>query len=264
MILAYLDYRRYKGRTGRYARHSPNSVMGRAFLGGLPDEVVSRLSPGDLIFSSHYDSLVSWAVMYFTSSEVSHTATYLGAGRIVHATLSGIIEEPISTLYGEATRVLPCRIPMEPEQQTQLAAHLSRIVGHPYGWRAVRIKLLRILSGRDVPYFRWKFVVDAAATLAVMDLPFLMWLGHPVLIWFLAVYSVLVLVNRVRWYTDPFPANEDYMKPSDLLRIFSLEGQPFVDGNALNEQRRQQGLPELTPFTSVYCPEGAERTEAGD
>ena len=246
MILAYLDYRRYKRRSGRYARHAIESMMGRAFLGRLPDEVVALLRPGDLIFTSPYDSLISWSIMYFTSSEVSHVAMYVGHGKISHVTLSGMVEEPIDALYEETTRLLPCRLPTNQEMQAKVPAAVKGHVGRPYGWRPVRLKLLRILSGRDVPYFRWRFFIDAAVLLAGIDLPFVLWFGHPVLLWFLALYSGLVLLNRIRWYTSPFPADSDYMKPSDLLRMWSIEGQPVFDGDALSEQRPQTGLSLLT------------------
>ncbi len=247
MIFALVDYMHYRTETGRFAKHAPTSPMGAAFARTLPQGIVDLLEPGDCIFTCRYGSMLLWAVMYFTSSEISHVAMYIGDGLIAHATLGGILKQEISTLFGDDARLLPVHIGTDSDQQEALRRNVERILGRSFGWRSVRTKLLRILSGRDMAYFRWRFLFDAAIVIACCDFPFILTTGRPVLAWLLPAYVLLVLVNWVLWRTRPILVDEDYVKPIDLYMMLLASGaQPMVDGHALDEQRRQRGLRPLS------------------
>ena len=120
MLLALLDYRDYRNRKGRFSRNYKMSIMGGAFEGGLLPNCLDKLRPGDLLFIETFDSFLSWLVMYFTKSEISHVAFYLGQHRIAHATLAGVFIEPIEALYDTQTRILPCIWPMSDENRVAI------------------------------------------------------------------------------------------------------------------------------------------------
>ncbi len=170
VIFAARDYWAYRRRRGRFARDGLNSLMAAAFDSELPPKALAILEPGDLIFVETFGSLLSWAVMYFTDSEVSHAAMYLGDGSITHATFSGVITEPVAALFGPDRRLLVCKpvIPddLRPAVVKEAASHLGR----PYGWYGVLRKAVRIITGRIWPLFRWRFALDFFAVLVVLEL----------------------------------------------------------------------------------------------
>jgi len=90
-------------RSGRFAPDFTKSVMGAAFEGGLPEKAVRMLRPGDVLFVQTFGSLLSWLVMYFTKSEISHVAFYVGNKQIAHSPMSGVVFEPIEVLYDADT-----------------------------------------------------------------------------------------------------------------------------------------------------------------
>lgn len=239
MIFALADYWRYINRTGRYARSFKASIMGAAFDGGLPDKVFHVIRSGDILFVQTFDHPLSWLVMYSTSSEISHVAFYLGNGEIGHATLAGTVIEPVEHLYDTSTRILPFVWPMPEETRPKIAETLRReFVGRPYGYAAVILKALRILSARDWPYFRWKFFLDACFTLLFLDLPFLVLFERPVFLWIVPGYLTLIAINAMQWRFRPLPLNEWTGKPCDLLRhLQNNGGSAILDAKTVAESR---------------------------
>jgi hypothetical protein len=109
MLLALHDYIQYRNRSGRFTRKiKQGSLMGGAFEKNVPEDIIIQLKPGDILFIETFDSLISWAIMYLTNSQVSHIAIYLGDRNITHATDSGIVIESIDSLFDSNTRILPC------------------------------------------------------------------------------------------------------------------------------------------------------------
>ena len=248
MLFALFDYMHYRTETGRFARNAPASPMGAAFAGTLPPGVLDLLEPGDCIFTCRYGSMLIWAVMYFTSSEISHVAMYIGDGVIAHSTLGGVLKQEIGTLFGDDVRLLPVHLGAKSDQQEAIKKVIERSIGRPFGWRFVRAKLLSILSGRDVAYFRWRFFIDVALVIICCDVPFALTTGWPILAWLLPVYASLVLANWVMWRRRPIPVDADYVKPIDLFLMLRASGAlPMLDGHAVDEQRRQRGLKSLSP-----------------
>lgn len=237
MLFATIDYLKYRLRVGRYARYSTESEMGVAFLGALPDEAVRLLKPGDCLLTSDYDSVISWAIMYLTSSEVSHVAILVDNGVITHATLSGVATQPISELYDAKRRILPLRL-RDDMPRDEIRERALSLLGTPYSWVAVRRKLLWILSGRDAPYFRWRFATDIGLLLLVLDIPIILLASKVACVWAMLPYLGIILFNLARWRTNPLPADHRYAKPADMLAWLKAEhGRRIVDAAALQIQQ---------------------------
>jgi hypothetical protein len=235
VIFALCDYCQYRMRTGRFARDYRVSPMGGAFADRLPEELVSVLEPGDLLFLQTLKSFTAWLVMYLGRSEISHVASYVGERHIAHATFSGVRIEPIESIY-RASLILPVRWPMPSEKRDLLVATFKQQVGRPYGWRPVLIKGLRILTGRDWPYFRWSFLFDAGVALTVCDLPFLIQTGRPVVLWLLPAYAAAIVGAYVLWRVRGLRFSEDTVKPGEFLEVALHSGASIVlDGSAVDE-----------------------------
>jgi hypothetical protein len=196
--------------------------MCAAFEDRLPHKFIDLMVPGDGILIGSFNSWFSWLIMYLTNSQVSHCVLYVGEGQIAHATLDGVSIDTIDSLFKPRVRLLPFHLPMSEEARSKIKDILEKTVGTPYGMQHVFRKACLILSGRDWPFFRWRFFLDVVLFLALLDLPFFLLLGVPVLCWLIAPYLVLVGVNGIAWYKWAPRATE---KPVDfILRTFLLAG----------------------------------------
>src|SRR5947199_398489 len=117
MFFALRDYLHYRHQSGRFTRHYKKSLMGAAFQRTLPANARRLLRPGDVLFIQTLDSFLAWLVMYLTKSEISHVVFYVGNDQIAHATLSGVVFEPVEALYRSNTRILPCIWPMADDKR---------------------------------------------------------------------------------------------------------------------------------------------------
>lgn len=239
MIFALIDYLAYLRRTGRYSRDVNKSVMGGAFQGETPVKVVDLLRPGDVLLVQTLDSPVSWLIMYLTTSEISHVASYLGDGKIIHSTSTGVSIDPIEALFDQDTRVLPTQWDLSDAERVEMVKSLKSNLGRPYGWTAVLTKGSLILSARDWPYFRWHFAADIVLLLVVLDLPALLLLHHPVLTWIIPLYLLLVTAHWALWKIRPLKFSEWIVKPCDMLSIVQKSGGTLMfDAYQLAQQAR--------------------------
>lgn len=238
MLFALLDYRNYKRREGRFARDLTKSIMGGAFEGSLPETALQVLRPGDVLFVQTLGWPLSWLIMYLTKSEVSHVAFYLGDREIAHSTLGGVTIEPIEALFNPSTRILPCIWPMPDEKRLAVIRIVKeQYEGLPYGWIPALLKGIRILTGRDWPYFRWVFFLDISFALMLIDLPLFLFLKYPVVAWLIPAYLVVIIFNWVLWKFWPLVFSEWTGKPCDLLRLLQLqEGSFLFDAFAVQQQ----------------------------
>lgn len=224
MIFALIDYIAYARRSGRYSRDFKKSIMGGAFQGEAPANALNLLRPGDVLLVQTLDSPIAWLIMYLTTSEISHVTSYLGNGQIIHSTSIGVSVDPIESLFGENTRVLPTQWDMADDKRAEMAESLKTNLGRPYGWAAVLMKGLSILSARDWPYFRWRFAVDIVLLLLVIDLPALLFLHRPVITWLIPVYLLLIAAHWALWKVRPLKFSEWTGKPCDMLSIIQQSG----------------------------------------
>lgn len=170
----------------------------------LPVEVLLALQEGDLILVGNFRSWMSWLIMYFTNSQISHAAVYIGDGKILHATLQGSELAPIQTLFKEGVRLLACKMPISDERRK--SGHWRQICKDPvysqrrYSFRRVMLEGLWIVSGRDAPFFRWRLFVDMALVFAIGDACTWATLGHPAGGYLVMVaYLAMICVNLLRW-----------------------------------------------------------------
>lgn len=239
MLFALADCRRYRNRTGRFARDIHKSVMGGAFEGSLPDKAFELLSPGDVLLVQTLESPISWLIMYLTSSEISHAAFYLGNREIAHATLSGVRVEPIESLLDPNSRILPGILPIPDDTRPEIVRAVQQYIGLPYGWIPALLKAIRILSGRDWAYFRWTFFADICMLLFVLDLPFLAAFHRAVITWLAPAYLATVTLNALRWRWKPLKFDGWTAKPCDLLRFLESSGGSLMfDAYSIHLQTR--------------------------
>lgn len=112
MIFAAIDFLQYLTKRGRYGASQKDGGMQIAFFDHVPDEIIEQMNEGDMIFTQRLDSLLSWAMMYFTTSPIDHVAVYAGNGTILHATLSGTKLHSLRSLT-KGARVLIARMGLE-------------------------------------------------------------------------------------------------------------------------------------------------------
>jgi hypothetical protein len=239
MLFGLADYRRYRNRTGRFGRDIRKSVMAGAFEGSLPDKAFELLGPGDVLLVQTLGSPISWLIMYLTSSEISHAAFYLGNREIAHATRSGVCVEPVESLLDPNSRILPGILPIPDEKRSQIVQATREYFGLPYGWIPALLKGIRILSGRDWPYFRWRFFADICVLLFVLDLPFLIAFHRPVIAWIAPAYLTTVMLNALLWPWKPLKFDGWTGKPCDLLSIIEYAGGSLMfDAYSIQQQSK--------------------------
>ena len=202
--------------------------MARAFRGTLPEELVSALRPGDLLFVQTLGSLRSWLIMYLTKSEISHVAMYAGDRTIRHATTSGVATEPIDVLLDERTIVLPCSLSLSSEQRHDMHDVLRRFEGAPFNWSVVILKGVRIVLGRDLLYYRASFIADCAMVLLLLDVPILAFGGGPFFLFLFPAYLVVVgmamILSRLRPLTV---SRRSVAKPVEVFLLAAELGGAF-------------------------------------
>jgi len=224
MILALIDYIHYKKRNGYYnLKNDP--IMRYGFYCEIPSPTIDALEPGDIIFIFSYDSFISWIIMYLTKARMSHTAMYLGDKNIIHATTEGIISEPIKSLFGKNSVLLPLHIKkITKEDRNNIIRFANSKVGYQYGWNAVLKKFCRIIMGRDIPYYRISYIFDFLTILLILDvLPFLIF-NKFIFVWLIIPYLFLVLLNRLLWKLVPLPVDKYYVKPIDIYKKLIING----------------------------------------
>jgi hypothetical protein len=235
MFIALIDYLAYRRRSGRYSRERSQSAMAFGFDRELPPKAIAALRPGDAIFLQTFDSWLSWAVMYMTKSEISHAAIYLGNGLIFHATLSGVVQESIESLYGARSRLLPCTIEASDEQRAKLRVYIASQLGRPYGWGIVFAKALRILFGRLWPLFRWTFVLDIAVLAITADLLFLLFtrrfIGVSIAI---PLYLFAIFCGWLSWRRHGY-RQEDITPDMVLYILHQMGGSLVMDAYEMSE-----------------------------
>lgn len=229
MLFAVIDYLNYRRQKGRFSFKNEKDPMTYAFKSNLPESVVNKLKPADVILLGSYDWLVSWAIMYLTSSQISHLALYIGNREILHETLSGSVKEPIEAIYGPNTRLIIGQFPQNDSQKISLDGIISKYTGIRYAIEDVVIKGLRIISGRDWPYFRWKFFFDISILIFFLDVPIIMLLGFPIFSFIILFHLLLIIINSMLWRKDPLsPFAKDVGKPCDMLRWLIFSGGKII------------------------------------
>jgi hypothetical protein len=241
MIFAAIDYFNYRRQRSRYSLKNETDPMTYAFKEELPDSIVSKMNPGDVILSASYDWWVSWAIMYLTSSQISHLAIYVGNQEILHETLSDSVKEPIEALFGPKTRLIVGRFRQKDGQEINVKDITSKYVGIRYAIEDVILKGIRIITGRDWPYFRWKFYIDITILFFILDVPFMVMIKLPIFSLLSIPYLLLVIRNSLLWRKRPLsPFEKDVGKPCDMLRWLILAGGSIILNSTPNLTNRNK------------------------
>lgn len=194
MIFALWDYRDYRAARGRYGTGAGASGMAVAYRDKIPQEVIAQLEVGDSIMTQRLDSVFSWGTMYFASAPIDHIGIYVGDGKVMHMTLSGVKRHDINTL-AKGARILPARINYERLKRSDDAdpsnsagsaldedvddvaddggfINRKRRPSHrlPPKMQLVWVAI-RLMLGFYVDRYRWKFSADIALAAAIIDLP---------------------------------------------------------------------------------------------
>ncbi|WP_242163363.1 hypothetical protein [Lysobacter sp. M15] len=241
VIFSLIDYGNYVRLSGRYARNYRN-LMGRAFQGGVPADKLQKLKPGDVLFVQTLGSSTSWLIMYLTSSQVSHFASYIGGGKIIHATTNaGVVIEPIESLFDKDTRVLIAQLDWPDSARKEFVSNQMSLVGTPYGRSVVYLKAYQVLSGRDWSHFRWKFAADVILMLLILDMPALLTLHYPVVSWLIPIYLTIVGFHSLLWKIYPLKRNELTVKPNDMIATLMSSGAALIyDEDFMSKQVRDE------------------------
>jgi hypothetical protein len=138
MIFAALDYLRYKLRKGNYSDSAIRAEGGRlAIAENFADW--ERLASGHIFMYHGADSILSWSVMYFTSSIWSHTGMFTEHGRIVDSTTGGVVEHSLSDYFDGRSymAILTFKEPLSLQESSSLVTSLRRDVGCRFNWRGI-------------------------------------------------------------------------------------------------------------------------------
>lgn len=206
MIFALCDYINFRNKKGRYSPKNFKDPMAGSFENRIPEEIEKILETGDVIILGSFNWWVSWLIMFLTSSQVSHLAFYIGDGEILHSTLGGSVREPLNSLYSPGNKILIGRIDISGESRKKKdTSAILNLVGKPYSLKVVIMKGIRIIMGRDWPYFRWRFFFDIALFLIFLDIPLMLYLKTPTLSFLIVIYLIVICANYIIWKTYPLP-----------------------------------------------------------
>lgn len=198
MLFAVADYFRYRFRLGKY---SHESMIQEGWLLARNEYFPNwqHSTCGDLIFLSTSGSWLSWMVMYFTNSIVSHVAQFYGDGIVHDCTTSGVIRHPFGDyLDGRSyIRVMPAPLPLRIDKP-KLRSTMDKNLGRPYGWRKAFTMFVSINLGVRHE-FSWKFAADILTTFAGIAIIFSWhsWLPW-VALYGATAYLLVVVVNLAR------------------------------------------------------------------
>lgn len=172
MLFALHNFIQYRLRRGPYGSQQRDAAMGNAFVDSIPREIIENVPPGTLVFTQRLNSWKSWAMMYFTSSQIDHAGIIGPDGRLMHMTFQGFRQHHLVT-FAVGTRILffdpdvvGVRDPMEaPGRLHQAGMRLAKWPAEvQLAWAAALINL-----GRFPDRFKIKFLIDIAILTALID-----------------------------------------------------------------------------------------------
>ncbi|HLX72215.1 MAG TPA: hypothetical protein VKV04_21570 [Verrucomicrobiae bacterium] len=170
MLFALLDYLRYRARQGNYTTASIRAQGGRlAVSENFPG--VETFGP-DYIFGYHrVGSVMSWAVMYYTSSIWAHVGHFSENGCVLDVTTTaGVCEHPFfDYLDGKSfVGVKVSKTPFTPSQRAKMLAWGRQHIGERFSWEKIVIFFFAIVLGAHKKY-RFRFSADFAIVALVLS-----------------------------------------------------------------------------------------------
>ena len=271
MFFALADLLRYRFRLQHYGDDPRRNIFALGHTERIPEDTLEALAPGDIILCQRLNSLLSWAVMYFGGGyAVDHAAIYLGDGRIVHATFSGVKEHSIHAL-SRGTRILPFR-PFgmdesdpgfgQPGKRLEQAPHgggepdsLPSSAPPDGGAGAVLPPVLQlVLAGIQIVLglrptsFRWRYYVDVGFLAALLDL--VLWpINHFPMVTTLWAAWLLILVRMRTQYRKQLLAGQKFeldSHPGLFMRMMWNKGGHIFPSQIVNGRRKVRVWPAWT------------------
>ena len=194
MLFAIFDYIKYRSRKGAYsdlAIRADGGQLATKDIKPSPEE----LKTGDCILLHTTDFLLSWMVMYYTSSVCSHVAIVSENGCVIDATLSGVIEHPLRD-YLDGRSYILIRRPVKEltdEGCRNMLAFGRGSIGNGYNWFGAIRMFLKTVFGLHAN-FRMCYCLDFLLLIspAVAARQYYPTVGN--FCAFLAVFYVLIVV----------------------------------------------------------------------
>jgi hypothetical protein len=275
MIFALADLLRYRCRLGQYGDDPSKNVLALGHTHHVAEETLKLLAPGDFVICQRMNSLLSWAIMYFGGRyAVDHVAVYIGDGKVLHQTLSGVKEHSIHTL-ARGARVLPFRPygldesdagfnqPQPSIVQGGRASHVGEaqpdeaaVEGHHEAILPPHLQLLlagiQITLGLRPTSFRWQYYFDLGMLATLLDL--LLWPLNqfPMACTIWIVWLLVLIWMRIRFHIQ-LRLGRDFERDSHpgltILLMWNRGGYIFPY-KPLNGRWKVRVLPEwLVPFS---------------
>lgn len=219
MFFALLDYMKYRRRKGIYRDENIRKLGGRLAVPENFSEVASY-NPSYLFFCHTRYSIVSWLIMYYTSSVWSHVGSFSEKGRIIDATTKGYIEHPFSDYFDGRSfiAILALKEGIASEEYLAEVLRWGRShLGLGFNWLAVFRFLWVIVSGAHAHY-RIRFSVDFLIVALILS-PLSLW--SPVIGILVgcvsAIYVLTVVANtpRRRAMQKALATGADLQKPNN-------------------------------------------------
>ena len=205
MIFAICDYYRYARRTGKY---SPEKMCDQNLILANADNFPSdiKLSDADLLFVSTSGSLLSWLVMYYTNSVISHVATLTKEGDVYDCTTNGVIKHHLRNYLDNKSYLGIASVKGEFDSSKTIE-FLEKQIGKSYAWgKVIRLFFLHIFGLHR--NFSWKWVGDFLLMAATILLVSYLVAGVTSKIVLLLTANYLIFVVFARIYMRRIMDNE--------------------------------------------------------
>ena len=164
MIIAALDYLKYKYSLGRYSHK--NLVKNDWSLATKENFPTFNDLPALSVLIVHTkESFLSWLVMYFTDSVASHVAGFLGKGELMDLTTSGMVIH-LADDYLDGKSYLCVRVINEeiraknPNAESGIRNFAEEHKDVQYSWtKAINLGLVNVFAERK-DAFRFRYLID--------------------------------------------------------------------------------------------------------
>lgn len=200
MLFAVVDYIKYKLQKGVY---SPKSIheYGAVLAERSLLTMLEKCEPGDILFVHTADSILSWAVMYYTGPTIwSHTAMFGKDGYLYDCTTQGVMEHHISDYFNGKSyiAVIALGSKISENKGKKMMLRGEQIIGSKFNWKGIFFFWLAIISG-NCEDFRMCCVADILILLSSLmvifyEIPIIRY----IFLNFSALYLFVVIFSRMR------------------------------------------------------------------
>ena len=200
MLFAVVDYIKYKLQKGIY---SPKSIQEHGAVLAEPSLLpkLEKFGPGDFLFVHTADSILSWAVMYYTGPTIwSHEALFGKDGYLYDCTTQGVMEHHISDYFDGKSYILvfPLNSKISENKKKKGILWLEQQIGSKFNWKGIFFFWLAIISGNDED-FRMCCVADILILLSIlMAIFYKIPIIRYAFLYFGIFYLFVVIFSRIR------------------------------------------------------------------